>query len=65
MIDVGVALTWIAISAAGAKWLSALARMTASGRANAELASIGGEEPLAHEDIYALEPASRFAEVTL
>lgn len=39
MIDIGLALTWAAISAASAKGLSVLARTAASGDGDTELAA--------------------------
>lgn len=50
MIDVGVAFTWIAISAASAKGLIVLARAAAATNAEAELASLTVDEEPAHAD---------------
>jgi hypothetical protein len=55
MVDLGVALTWIAISAASAKGLSALARAAATSDADAELAALTGEGMLAHDAQYQLD----------
>jgi hypothetical protein len=47
MVDIGVALTWIAISAASAKGLSAFARATAMSETENELASLTVGDSLA------------------
>ena len=47
MVDIGVALTWIAISAASAKGLSAFARATAMSETEDELASLAVGDSLA------------------
>jgi hypothetical protein len=52
MVDIGVALTWIAISAASAKGLSAFARATATTDADTESAYAAGNDALAHDGSY-------------
>jgi hypothetical protein len=59
MVELGVALAWIAISAAGLQWLTACARVAASGCAEEELASYAGHGVLAHEDLYPIDPPPR------
>ncbi len=54
MVDLGVALTWIAISAASAKGLSVLARAAAMGETDAEMVALVGEGTLAHDDLHAI-----------
>lgn len=49
MVDLGVTLTWIVMSVASAKGLSALARLAATNDADAELAALAGEGALAHD----------------
>jgi hypothetical protein len=51
MVDVGVALTWIAMSAASAKGLSVFARAAATSDTEAELASFTGDSALAHDGL--------------
>jgi hypothetical protein len=51
VFDIGVALTWIAISAASTKGLSVLARAAAMSESDAEAAALVGEGPLAHEEL--------------
>jgi hypothetical protein len=55
MVDLGVALTWIAISAASAKGLSVLVRAAATSAADAELAALTGEGMPAHDAQYHLD----------
>jgi hypothetical protein len=43
MADIGVALLWIAMSAASARGLAALARIAASGELEAEIAAMTAE----------------------
>jgi hypothetical protein len=50
MVDIGVALRWIALSAASAKGLSALARAVAT--SDAEAAALAGEGTSATDDPY-------------
>jgi hypothetical protein len=53
MIDVGVALTWVAMSAASLKGLSVFRRVSAAGCAKADLALLEGD--LAHDEFYPVE----------
>jgi hypothetical protein len=48
MVDLGLALTWIAISAASAKGLSAFARATATSDTEEELAPLIAGGPSMH-----------------
>ncbi|MFZ1155491.1 MAG: hypothetical protein WAN93_11360 [Solirubrobacteraceae bacterium] len=59
MIDLGVALTWIAISAASAKGLSVFAHAAATSGAEAELASLRGESAPAHDSPFPINARSR------
>ncbi len=59
MVDLGVALTWIAISAASAKGLSVLARAAVTGDANAETAALAGEVTFTHEEVHRIGDAAR------
>ena len=43
MVEVGIALTWIAMSAASVKGLSALARAASTSDSDAELMALAGE----------------------
>jgi hypothetical protein len=52
MVDLGVALTWIALSAASVKGLSVLARAVARGDADAEAAALAGEGMSAPDELY-------------
>lgn len=51
MVDLALALTWIAISAASAKGLTVLARAAASEQVEAEIAAGTYEEGLADEGL--------------
>ncbi len=53
MVDLGVALTWIVISAASAKGLAAFARAAATN--GVEAASSAGEGTLADDGLYAFD----------
>lgn len=55
MVDLGVALTWIAISAAGAKGLSVFARAAATNDREAELASLTFDDDSAYDDPYPID----------
>jgi cytochrome oxidase assembly protein ShyY1 len=55
MVDLGLALTWIAISAASAKGLTVFARAVATGDTEAELASLTVDGELAHQSPYLIE----------
>jgi hypothetical protein len=55
MVDLGIAFAWIAISAAGAKGLSAFGHVAAGNHAEAERGSRTGDGVLAHEDIYPID----------
>lgn len=57
MADIGVALTWIAISAASVKGLSAFARATATSNTEEEIASLGIEDFPAHRDLRPVNPS--------
>jgi hypothetical protein len=59
MVDVGVALTWIAISAVSAKGLSVFTRATATNDTEAELASLTGESGWAHDGLYPIDVPPR------
>jgi hypothetical protein len=60
MIDLGVALTWIAMSAASAKGLSVFARVAATSGAEAELVSLAADPtPAAHESLFPINARSR------
>jgi hypothetical protein len=54
MVDLDVAITWIAISAASAKGLAALARAAARGETDAEVAALSGEGTLTYDDLHAI-----------
>jgi hypothetical protein len=58
MADLGVALTWLAISAASVKGLSAFARAAITDNAEAESALLAGEGSLGHEALYPLAPSA-------
>lgn len=49
MIDLGIAIAWIAISAAGMKVLSVLMQTIVTNNAEAELASYMGDAPSSFE----------------
>jgi hypothetical protein len=59
MVDVGVALTWIAISAVSAKGLSVFARAAATNDTEAELASLTGESAWTHDGPYPIDVPPR------
>lgn len=60
MVDVGVALTWIAISAVSAKGLSAFARAAAATNdTEAELASLTDDGALAHDGLHPVDARPR------
>jgi hypothetical protein len=52
MVDLGVVLTWIAISAASAKGLSAFARTAANNEIQEELAAVMRESGPACDELY-------------
>jgi hypothetical protein len=49
MVDLGVAITWIAISAASAKGLSVFARAATTNDTETEPAAFGGDRVLADD----------------
>jgi hypothetical protein len=55
MVDLGVALTWIAISAASARGLSAFARATARGGDEQEPVPAGVDGAVAHARPYPMD----------
>jgi hypothetical protein len=55
MVDVGVALAWIAISAASARGLSAFARATARGGSEEEPAPAGANGAFARTGTYPID----------
>jgi hypothetical protein len=60
MVDLGVVITWIAISAASVKGLSAFARAAAMNGAEAETATLLGDRALVQDgSLHALEISSR------
>jgi hypothetical protein len=59
MVDVGVALTWIAISAVSAKGLSAFARAAATNDTEAEPASLTDDGALAHDGLHPVDARPR------
>jgi hypothetical protein len=56
MADVGVALTWIALSAASVKGLSAFARAATTRNTEEEIASLGVEGSSALRDLRPINP---------
>jgi hypothetical protein len=66
MVDFGVAVAWIAISAASAKGLTVFGRAAAAGCLEDELAWPGGEGTLVHDGLLAHldAPASRLGELS-
>ena len=55
MVEVGVALTWIAISAASAKGLSVLARAASTGVGDAESMALASDGAQLHDGLFHLE----------
>jgi hypothetical protein len=60
MVELGVAITWIAISAISVRGLSALARAAATSHADAEPASPAGDWAMSHAGLrYSIDVSSR------
>lgn len=55
MVDIGIALTWIAMSAASAKGLAVFARAVAGTDTDAELAALVAEDGAQYDGSYAPE----------
>jgi len=60
LIDLGIALAWIAMSAAGALGLALLGRAPMLGRGSAAALDAHGEQDVAYEELYPFE-SSRLA----
>jgi hypothetical protein len=59
IVDLSVALTWIAISAASVKGLSAFAHAATAESTDTEWMSLVGDDALAHEDPYSIAMPAR------
>jgi hypothetical protein len=59
MVEVGVTLMWIAMSAASAKGLAALARAAATSDTEADLMALAGEGVQLNDGLFYLEARAR------
>jgi hypothetical protein len=59
MVEVCVALIWIAMSVASAKGLSALAHAATMSDVEAELMALAGEGPRAHDGLFHVDAFAR------
>ncbi len=55
MVDLGVALTWVAMSAVSFKYLAAFKRGSASGGGEADATLLADDGTFAYEALYPLE----------
>jgi hypothetical protein len=55
MVEVGIALTWIAMSAASVKGLSVFSRAANDSDSDAELMALAGESVQVHDGLFYLE----------